>query len=222
MRIVRHIAFALVLAVAVYLVAAAAGALIPGRTERLPDDGGKIEIALISGPIHYDLLLPATPDTREAFAFAKNAGVPVEHPAVSWIVVGWGAHDFYTTTGTYSDVNAAAVLRGVFGDSAVLRIDVAGPLPAEMRAEKLRLSLAQYRALLDTVLNTRDPGRARALPHDGFTRTDAFFPAQGRFNIFRTCNVWIGEVLRAAGVRFGGWTPTPYAIRLSLWWHGGG
>lgn len=36
----------------------------------------------------------------------------------------------------------------------------------------------------------------------------------------RTCNVWVGERLRRAGLPFGNWTPTPQAVRLSLWWNG--
>ena len=49
---------------------------------------------------------------------------------------------------------------------------------------------------------------------------DLFFRATGRFNLTRTCNVRVGDMLRAAGLRFGRWTPTPQAVDLSLWWHG--
>lgn len=59
-----------------------------------------------------------------------------------------------------------------------------------------------------------------ALPYAGFTDTDAFFPAVGPFNLTRTCNVGVGERLRAAGLPFGAWTPTPQSVRLSLWWNG--
>jgi hypothetical protein len=51
----------------------------------------------------------------------------------------------------------------------------------------------------------------------GFGLTDAFFAATGRFNLFYTCNAWIGRQLRAAGVPMGIWTPTPQAVDLSLW-----
>ena len=48
------------------------GAIIPnGET-----GGGKgdIDVHLVSGPIHYDVLLPATPQTRQSFAFLEQAG----------------------------------------------------------------------------------------------------------------------------------------------------
>jgi hypothetical protein len=47
-----------------------------------------------------------------------------------------------------------------------------------------------------------------------------FYRAKGRFNILHTCNAWTGEVLRAAGIRFGLWTPTTQAVKLGLWLHG--
>ena len=53
-------------------------------------------------------------------------------------------------------------------------------------------------------------------PAAGFTDTDRFFEARGRFRIFRTCNTWISRILRAAGLRFGIWTPTRYAVTLSV------
>ncbi len=55
-------------------------------------------------------------------------------------------------------------------------------------------------------------------PAKGFGLTDAFFQAKGRFNIFYTCNEWLGRQLRAAGVPMGIWTPTTQAVDLSLWW----
>lgn len=54
------------------------------------------------------------------------------------------------------------------------------------------------------------------IPGPGFGPTDRFFAAHGRFDILRTCNTWISDMLRAAGLRFGAWTPTPYAVTLSL------
>ncbi|MBQ0765923.1 MAG: DUF2459 domain-containing protein, partial [Sulfitobacter litoralis] len=50
----------------------------------------------------------------------------------------------------------------------------------------------------------------------GYTQTDGFFEAKGTFHILRTCNVWIGERLREAGIRFGIWTPMPLSVSLSF------
>ena len=80
------------------------------------------------------------------------------------------------------------------------------------------MDAATYDRLVDAILAsaTLDP---RGLPirvdQPGFSGTDAFFEAQGRFHIFRTCNTWVGAMLRQAGLPFGTWTPLPLSVRIA-------
>lgn len=198
---------------ALYLMASVLLALVPGPGPDLPGPASRT-IGLLQGPIHTDILFPLTPETRARFAFAETAGVPVNHPQAEWLVFGWGSAAFYTTAGTYADITASAVLTAATGDDAVIRLDVLGPLPAMENLRFLRLSEAQFQALLDRTTETLS-SRA-ALDHPGFTGTDAFFPAHGHFSLLRTCNVWLGETLRASGIQFGLWTPANWSVNLSL------
>jgi hypothetical protein len=72
-----------------YFVASFLGAVIPGHHPQI-DGGAASRIGLLRGPIHYDLVLPLTPDLRARFAFAEQAGVPVRDPRARYLVVGWG------------------------------------------------------------------------------------------------------------------------------------
>ena len=178
------------------------------------------QIALASGPIHYDLLLPLTDTLRARFAFATAKGVPLTNPLAQYLVVGWGSKRFYTTTGSYADLNLPTVLRAITGDSATLHLDVAGDLTDAPDLIWLQISDAQLAQLTQSILSSLDldtSGNPIPLNVEGFGQTDAFFAAKGCFHLFHTCNVWIGETLRAAGIPFGLWTPTPQAIRLSAW-----
>ena len=51
-------------------------------------------------------------ETDSALALAgvqiAATGIALDHPEARWLVLGWGARDFYTTVGTYSDVTARA------------------------------------------------------------------------------------------------------------------
>jgi uncharacterized protein (TIGR02117 family) len=222
-RALRYLALILVLPLA-YWAASLTGALIPGQGPEL--SGPKTQmIGLLQGPIHTDILLPLTPDIRARYAFAAGLGVPLDDPRAAWLLVGWGARGFYTTTGTYADISLGVALKAATGDSAVLRLDALGPLPDIPELRFLTVSDEQIAALLTTIDATfaRDQGGAlRPLGHPGFTPTDAFFEANGDFNLFRTCNVWLGQTLRAAGIPFGIWTPTTQSVNLSLWWHQSG
>lgn len=204
-----------------YILAAFLGAVIPGPVAEVK--GAPTErIALARGPIHYDILLPLTPDTRAAFGFAEAAGLPVNHPQAEWLVVGWGAAGFYTTVGSYGDVTAPVLWRAVTGDDAVMRLDLAGDVSGVQSLRWLDASPAQIATLRGTILAAmaRDAAdQPIAASTAGWSASHRFFAATGRFNIFHTCNAWTGETLRQAGFAFGLWTPTPQAVTLSLWWN---
>ena len=170
---------------------------------------------LVRGPIHYDFLLPLDAQTREHFAFLRADGFDLDHQQAQWLVMGWGGRDFYTTTGTYRDVNARAVWRGVTGDASVMRVDLAGDLPTDLRSRPLNMTAAQYTALVDAIANSFDGSPAIAI--NGYNDFDSFYPARGRFDITRTCNDWVGRMIRAAGLRFGVWTPMAASVSLSYW-----
>ena len=200
-----------------YFLAALLGAVVPGpAAEPVAPTGEPVVLHLLGGPIHTDLLLPATPEARAAFAFAEQAGVPIDRAA--YILVGWGAHEFYTATGTYADLTPGPVWRAITGDRAVLRVDAVGPVSSPLPGLPLTVDRASYEILLGRIAADVAGGPVVGA---GFTPTDAFFAAEGRFHLFNTCNVWVSEQLRDAGVPFGLWTPTPYAVRLSWAWHHG-
>lgn len=216
MRSVLKLLAGLIALPTLYLAASLILPLVPGPR---PDLSGPLtrEIGLLQGPIHTDILFPLTPEIRARFAFAEAAGVPVTHPDAQWLVFGWGSAAFYTTAGTYADITARAVLTAATGDDAVIRLDVLGPLPPLENLRILRLSEAQFQALLEQSSNAL--ASETRLTRPGLTGTDAFFPAHGHFSALRTCNVWLGETLRASGIPFGLWTPANWSVSLSLDWH---
>jgi uncharacterized protein (TIGR02117 family) len=199
-----------------YLAASVALPLIPGPGPDLSGPPARI-IGLLQGPIHTDILFPITAETRARFAFARAAGVPLDHPDAEWLVFGWGSAAFYTGAGTYADITASAILTAATGDRAVIRIDALGPLHPLDNLQLLHLSEAQFQSLLSQAAATLASGQP--LNHPGFTGSDAFFPARGHFSLLRTCNVWLGETLRAAGIPFGLWTPANWSLSLSLTRH---
>jgi uncharacterized protein (TIGR02117 family) len=216
MRRSLHLLALLVALPVLYLLASVILPLIPGPGPDLSGPPTR-QIGLLQGPIHTDILFPLTPETRARFAFAEAAGVPLTDPDAQWLLFGWGSAAFYTTAGTYADITAGAVLTAATGDGAVIRVEALGPLPPLENLRFLQLSEPQFQALLDQT--TAAFAAPTPLSHPGFSGSDAFFPAHGHFSALRTCNVWLGETFRAAGIPFGLWTPANWSVTLSLNWH---
>ena len=205
-----------------YFGAGFVGAVIPGTHVDLAP-GTDVLIGLARAPIHYDFLLPMSPALRARYGFASAAGVPVDAPDAEWLLVGWGSEAFYTSAATYADMKPGAVWTAITGDKAVLHLDVAGDVSGVDGIEYFTLSDAQYQALLASLeTNFQRDQTGAPLPLSAhFNDHDAFFAAKGDFSLLYPCNAWVGETLRAAGVPFGIWTPTPQAVELSLRWHQG-
>jgi uncharacterized protein (TIGR02117 family) len=216
MRLALRLAALLLAPLVLFLAASVLLPLVPGPGPDYRDSFTR-RIGLLQGPIHTDILLPLSPETRDRFGFAEAAGVPLHHPEAEWLMFGWGSAAFYTTAGTYADITASAVLTAATGDDAVIRLDAVGRLPKMENLRFLNLSEEQFQALLTQAADAL--ASQTAIDHPGFTATDAFFPAHGHFSALRTCNVWLGETFRAAGIPFGLWTPANWSVRLSLWRH---
>jgi uncharacterized protein (TIGR02117 family) len=202
-----------------WLLAAVLGALIGNGTGPDPGLPQDQRIGLLVGGIHTDILLPLTVETREAFAFAEGAGVPVFDPGAEWLIIGWGSKEFYTATGTYADMRVDTVWTAATGDSAVIRLDVAGRIEDFSDILMVPVNGEQMKALRGAILG--EFIGAEALPDVGFTWSDAFFPATGHFSALNTCNVWMARMMKAGNIPYGIWTPAPFAVRLAHRWHGG-
>ena len=203
-----------------YLIAAMLGALVPGAVaiSKQSQSSFGTEIKLVSGPIHYDLLLPLNETTRERFNAFNQSGISISNSDAEWLLVGWGAKDFYTTVGGYSDLSLRAIWRGLTGDASVISVEFSGRLPSLCNPPKIRLSDAQYDQLLVAILASfkRNPdGSLTPVAAAGFNSTDRFFAGEGKFNILATCMTSISIMFRAAALKVFTWTPTPISVTLS-------
>ncbi|MEX0344634.1 MAG: TIGR02117 family protein [Rhizobiaceae bacterium] len=177
-------------------------------------------ILLLYNPIHTDIAFPAEPDVLERFGFLSDAGLPVDHPQVRWIVVGWGGRSFYLETPTWADLKPLPVFKALTIDRSVMHVALAGDIdPALPNVDELQVSERNYDRMLDFALASfvLDPaGVPQSIDGAGYGDFDRFFEAHGWFNAVAGCNTWTASALRAAGVRTGLWNPLPVSLRWSL------
>lgn len=179
-------------------------------------------ILLLSGPIHTDIAIPLTDETRARFGFVEAAGVPLAHPQAEWLIFGWGGRSFYLETPTWSELKAGPVFKALTFDRSVMHVDIAGRIVEPQAAVAgFELNAAGYDRLLDFVAESFTREAGAVVPVDGFSYNgnDRFFEAGGGFNALFGCNTWTARALREAGLRTGLWNPVPPSLGLSLRLH---
>ncbi|MEF2074312.1 TIGR02117 family protein [Consotaella aegiceratis] len=180
-------------------------------------------VYLLANPIHTDIAFTATPDVLSQFGFLTRDGLPLDHPGLRTIVVGWGGRTFYTRTPQWADLTVDTVLRSFTLDESVLHVTLAGPIADDAPdVTRLQLDEPAHAALLDFVaasFSETDDGQPNALPGAAYGATDGFYEASGRFNALWGCNTWTAAALRAAGFTTAFWTPLPQTLLLGLRLH---
>lgn len=220
----------IILLPALYLAAAFGGALVPRHLDApgalaqdRTEEPGSVRIFLVTGLLHADIALPVSEELLAAFPDLGEAGLPLGHPGLHYLGFGWGSRAFYTTAGSYSDITVSATLRAATGDEPVMRVTPMGRLSANEDIVAIDLSTPDYRRLVSAIkasFLTGGDGKAMHLTGASIGPGDAFFLAEGHFNIFNPCNQWVGRMLHSAGIKIGIWTPTTHSLLASLKWHG--
>ncbi|WP_240309578.1 MULTISPECIES: TIGR02117 family protein [Sphingomonas] len=198
---------------ALYLLAAVVGGLVPLNADWREAPAGTT-VYLRSNGIHVDIVMPAVAqglDWRPYFPAGDFAAPPTD---ARWFGFGAGERRVYLETPTWADITPRTVWAATAGGERVLHVDeVATPgdnlVAIRLRPEEYRRLWAAVRAQF--VLG--GAGRPTRLPHPGYGGDDAFYRAHGRASAINTCNQWVADQLRIAGVKVSAWAPFPLGLR---------
>lgn len=210
MRRSRTIAASLTALVAAYPIAGFSGGMIPSNAGWAPPERG-VTLYVESNGVHTGIVMPkvaAGVDWRGVFPARDLADG--RYARFDHISVGWGEQDFYLGTPTWSDLKLSTILAAAVGsDRTLVHVDhVPRPAP-DGAVRRVIVRPAEYRRLAAFVRASLAPAGAR---HRGYFDYDAFYAAHGRYSAIHTCNAWVGDALRFAGVRVGAWTPFPATV----------
>ena len=179
-------------------------------------------ILVLSNPIHTDIAVPVDADLLSRFAFLRDGDLEIDHPGLRYIVFGWGGRAFYTQTPTWADLRPIPVLKSLTVDRSVMHVALAGDIPvSDPSVLTVDLSAAGYVRLIDFVVASFSQSQGKRVPLLGqsYGKDDAFFEAEGSFNMLVGCNIWTAAALRQAGISTGWWTPLPRLLTASLRMH---
>ncbi len=224
LRLVRALLWgtaSLAIVLALYLAATFFGAQIVARGNP-PEPSGEAErIYLLTSLLHADFAIAVDDALRARFAFLGDAGVPIGHENLKYLVFGWGAREFYLNTPTLSQVRPVPAVRGIFGDSTVMHVMAATDVSKAPSSVAVTLPPGGREKLLSFIEASFARSGNSTLPITGrnYGMADAFYVAEGGFNILTPCNIWVAKGLRQAGLDTGAWTPTTWSLLRGLALH---
>jgi uncharacterized protein (TIGR02117 family) len=205
LRILRLIVACLVLVIVLFALAGWIGSSIPRNGDwREPEQG--IEIMLGTNGVHTELVLPLVTAEKDWRPLFPAADLPIPGRDYTHVAVSWGEKEVFLNTPTWWDLSPVTALRiaGIGGDGLIHASHYVRPAPsADFRP--LTLSRAQYRRLAAAIERALPQGER--VRHDGYGPHDVFYDAPGTYTMANTCNQWTSDMLAAAGVRTGWWTP---------------
>lgn len=206
------------------VVCAIAGVLVP-RPIWPTDRAGYRQnhrVLILSNPIHTDIAIPVNDQLKLGFAFLPDAGIDFNLEGVRYLIFGWGGRAFYTQTPTWADLKPVPVLKSLTLDRSVMHVELAGDIPEDSsQAMAINLDDVEFANLLGAIRRSfaEDSGKPIAIEGYAYGRYDAFFEANGYFNVMAGCNTWTAAMLRQSGVSTGWWTPLPWMLRQALRLH---
>ena len=200
---------ALLLLMLLYFVAAVIGSVIPVNSGE--PDGGNVTIYLYTNGVHTDYIFPLKNEVMDWQQLIDPDHTQSKRGNFSYISFGWGDLEFYQNTPEWSDLTFPVAFKAVFL-----------PTPSAMHVQfrrtprlmepviALEISEDQYRGLVEYVSESFEndtPGALKPIPDLHYNQYDVFYPAERSLNFFYTCNTWVNNGLKKAGLRACLWTP---------------
>lgn len=217
-RIAACVAGLVLLLPATYALAALVLGLLPGP-ER-PPAGPTRPVYLVSNGWHVWLALPYRDAAADWTALAPDSAFAGDLADRDYIAFGWGDRAFYLHTRRPGDLRAGLAIGALLGTGPAVLHAMRLAEPTEgiradgreivRRIDADEMHLAALAAHVRRHFTTPDGNRP--IPGAAYGPYDAFFPAEGRYSPWRTCNEWVAEGLRAAGLRVGLWSPFAFGV----------
>jgi uncharacterized protein (TIGR02117 family) len=191
----------------IYGLSAVLLSFLPSRTNDLDCEKDKT-IYLTTNGVHLDFILPRASCPPELLTQLHLADEAL------YLAFGWGDKGFYLETPNWSDLKVSTAVNALF-----LTSETAVHFTRYYRSYEhwmaLPLCEEQLVAINDHIwatFATDTAGQVQEIPDSGYTPNDTFYEAEGSYNCIRTCNDWINQGLKKAGVRTSIWSPFDFGV----------
>ena len=189
---------------ALYLVAALIGSLVPvNRGWSEPTQGTTIYLA--DNGIHVDVIMPISAQGLDWTGVIPIGDFAAVDPNAGFIAFGAGEERVYLNTPTWWDITPRTIWSALAGGKRVVHVEYV-PSP-DYAVRQIRLRPEEYRRLWSSIRAEFANGRPQRIPHKGYDCCDAFYRGVGKASAINTCNSWVADRFRLAGIKTSVWPP---------------
>lgn len=181
------------------------------EVDREADNGQEVAIYILTNGVHTDIVVPAKNEQFNWTDFVRYEHTTGKDSSASWLAMGWGDKGFYLQTPTWAELKASVAFKAAFGlSSSAIHATYYRQLNESEICRKILISQNQYQRLVNFIKSSFRTDSTGHFQHiqttANYGTTDAFYEAHGSYSLFRTCNTWANNVLKASGQKACYWT----------------
>lgn len=202
----KHVVRWILLVIAAYLTIGLVASYIPVNDE-VPSNQATDTLYVVSNGLHVDLIIPL-----EHMETLVQKGLRVESNT-RYLGIGWGDEGFFLNTRTWDDFTVPVAAEALFWPTpSLMHVNVhaekrSGWLPVEVTQAQLKVLVQEV-----TGQFVLKDGRVHMHAEPGYTANDDFYYAKDEYSCLFTCNTWINDLLKKAGLPAALWTPFDFGI----------
>ncbi|KLT70866.1 TIGR02117 family protein [Flavobacterium sp. ABG] len=180
--------------------------------DKEPDTKPEVQIFILTNGVHTDIVMPVKNDQINWSQQVQFKNTKAADSTYNYIAMGWGDKGFYLETPDWSDLRASVALKAATGlGKTAIHTTYYRQMRLGDDCKSIMISKEQYSRLIAYVtasFQKDSSGNFIPIKTDAnYSRTDAFYEANGSYSLTHTCNTWANNALKASGQKCCFWTP---------------
>ena len=191
---------------------------IPVNSDAALNGPKELSIYVTTNGVHTDIVVPVKNDTMDWSKVTKFENTDSKDTTFKYAAFGWGDKGFYLQTPEWSDLKFNVAFNAMFHlGSTAMHVDFINNMRENENCKEIRISRKEYQKLVTYIKNTfryDEHGQVIQIHHanKGYGPDDAFYEANGAYDLFHTCNTWANSALKSCDQKACWWTPVDKGI----------
>jgi uncharacterized protein (TIGR02117 family) len=210
LRILLKTVLAFILLIALYLLIASGMGRVPVNSDFRNCEKDSVVIYLRTNGVHTDIVLPIENEIKKWPAFVNPIDTRSANSNFRYVSFGWGDKGFYLQTPEWSDLTCKTAFKALFFlSTTAMHVSFQERILENENCRRIYVSRESYGKLVSYIEKSFQTRQNAPLKISGaaYWDNDAFYEANGTYNLFFTCNTWTNTALKEAGLKACLWTP---------------